>query len=174
MSLKRRIGNTTLGLMIAIVSIALLLAVLKHGIQHWGRGELLTLTLGTLLLASIPMAIYGPSLRRAFWDGFATFGWAYLVVTLGPCPWNGQSEAPPSPATRFFDSLSPWIDPNGDVGVRDEDPWGQSSRLAEHRLRYQQSCHAIASLLFGLLGGVLFRILATLREQRQRLVVADG
>jgi hypothetical protein len=73
MSLKR-IGNTTMGLMGVVVGIALLLAILRHGIEHWGRGELLTMTIGSLLLATIPMAINGPSLRRAFRDGFALFG----------------------------------------------------------------------------------------------------
>jgi hypothetical protein len=104
MSLTRRIGNTTLGLMVAIVGIALLLAILRHGIQHWGRGELLTLNIGMLVLASIPMAIFGPRLRRAFWDGFAGFGWVYLVMTIGPCPWNDLPEAPPLPTTQFFDT----------------------------------------------------------------------
>ena len=173
MSLNRRIGNTTLGLMVVIVSIALLLAILRHGIQHWGRGELLTLNIGMLVLASIPMAISGPSLRRAFWDGFACFGWVYLVVTLGPCPWNDLPEAPPLPTTQFFDTLYPRIYPDVRLQLSREEFGGLESRLAQHRLRYHQSCHAIASLLFGLLGGVLLRILATRREQRQRLVTGD-
>ncbi|SIO15393.1 hypothetical protein SAMN05444166_2730 [Singulisphaera sp. GP187] len=164
MPLNRRFGNTPLGLMVAIVCIALLLAILKHGIQSWGRSELLTLNIGILVLASIPMAIYGPSHRRAFWDGFACFGWVYLIVTLGPAPWDASAEPPPLPTTQFFDSLYPRIYPNVRLQLRREEPWDLEFRLTQHRLRYQQSCHAIASLLFGLLGGIMLKILAARRE----------
>lgn len=173
MSLNRRIGNTTLGLMVVIVSAALLLALLRHGIQHWGRGELLTLNIVMLVFASISMAILGPSLSRAFWDGFACFGWVYLLVTLGPCPWNNQSEVPPLPTTQFFDALYPRIHPHVRLQFRRDESWDLETRLAQHRFRYHQSCHAIASLLFGLLGGAMLRILATRRVQRQRLGAGD-
>jgi hypothetical protein len=173
MSLKR-IANTTMGLMGVVVGIALLLAILRHGIEHWGRGELLTLTIGLLLLATIPMAIYGPSLRRAFWDGFALFGWIYLIVTVGPCPWNSLPGAPPLPTTRFFETLYPRIYPNPSLLFSNEDTWDVGTRLEQHRLRYLQACHAIMSLLFGFLGGVMLRSLATRRASRSKPFLSDG
>jgi hypothetical protein len=170
----KQIGKTTIGLMGVVAGMALLLAILRHAIEHWGRGELLTLTIGSLLLATIPMAIYGPSLRRAFWDGFALFGWLYLIVTVGPCPWNSLPEAPPLPTTRLFETLYPRIYPNPNLLFRNEDPWDVGTRLEQLRLRYLQACHAIMSLLFGSLGGVMLRSLATRRASRSKPFLSDG
>lgn len=163
----RTIRSTTLGLMLVIAGLAILLAILRHGIEHWGHGELLTLNMGILVLASIPMAKNRLQFRRAFWDGFAIFGWFYLFVALGPAPWNGVHEAPPLPMTRFFDVLYPRLYPEAASLFRREDPWTLQDKLEAHRLRFHQSCHSIGSLLCGCLGGILFQILAACRKQRR-------
>lgn len=153
-------GNSTLGWMGAVLGLAAFLAVLRRGLQHWGRGELITLTVGALFLASIPMLVRAPGRRRAFWDGFALFGWFYLIVTLAPWPWNTDPAAPPLPTTRLFEALYPYVHPKPERLFRLQTPWDLPELLAQHRSRYLQSCHALTSLGFGLVGGMLFRFRA--------------
>jgi len=46
-------------------------------------GFAFTLTLA-VLLTSILLAIHRTESRRAFWTGFALFGWTYLALSLVP------------------------------------------------------------------------------------------
>jgi hypothetical protein len=58
------------------------LAALSGPTDAWDA-TLLGLTL-LVLLASVLLAVHRSGDRRAFWQGFALFGWAYLVATLVP------------------------------------------------------------------------------------------
>jgi hypothetical protein len=44
------------------------------------------------LVVSIAGIIYRRGSTRAFWVGFALFGWTYLIVSLGPAPLNAWRE----------------------------------------------------------------------------------
>jgi hypothetical protein len=67
-------------LVISFVGVAV--AALRASTDAWD-GRLLALTsLG--LLTSVLLAVHRTDRRRAFWLGFALFGWAYLVASLTP------------------------------------------------------------------------------------------
>jgi hypothetical protein len=58
------------------------LAALRESNDIWNSG-MFTLTLGILLI-SILLAVHRAEKRRAFWIGFALFGWTYLGLSLIP------------------------------------------------------------------------------------------
>jgi hypothetical protein len=67
------------GLMLLILALGVGFVALRLASAAWA-GVILFLTLGTLLTAVVG-AIYRRQARRAFWLGFALFGWAYMIVT---------------------------------------------------------------------------------------------
>jgi hypothetical protein len=62
-----------------------------------------TLTL-TILLISILLTIHRTGSRRAFWLGFALFGWGYLALSLIP---SIESRLMPTKALTYLDSRVP-------------------------------------------------------------------
>ena len=64
----------------AISFVAVGFAALREANDQWDSG-LLSLTLGILLNAVI-LAVRRTEARRAFWIGFALFGWGYLCLSL--------------------------------------------------------------------------------------------
>ncbi len=72
------IGN----LAAAILFIAIALAALRDGSASWDRA-LFSATL-LVLLTSILLAVHRTGRSRAFWLGFALFGWAYLAAAQLP------------------------------------------------------------------------------------------
>lgn len=66
----------------AITVVAIGLAALREASEIWDS-TLLTLSLGVLLV-SVLLAIHREASRRAFWVGFALFGWAYVLLSLIP------------------------------------------------------------------------------------------
>jgi hypothetical protein len=78
----RRFLFTIGGLLAVILFAAVSIAALREATDLWDRGGF-TLTAG-LLLGSVLLAAHRTGRRRAFWVGFALFGWAYLGVSLIP------------------------------------------------------------------------------------------
>jgi hypothetical protein len=70
------------GILWAILIVAFGFAALREADDLWGSG-LFSLTLG-LLLAAVLLAVHRTGARRAFWLGFALFGWGYLSLSLVP------------------------------------------------------------------------------------------
>src|SRR5262249_23411754 len=77
-----------------------------------------------ILLVSVLLAVHRTESRRAFWIGFALFGWAYLALTLVPAI---ESRLLTTKALAYLDSKVPgrpvvitgqaWGDPlNGQDG----------------------------------------------------------
>jgi hypothetical protein len=66
----------------AIVFVGVGLAALREGDDLWDSG-LFSLTLG-LLLGALLLAVHRTEARRAFWIGFALFGWGYVSLALLP------------------------------------------------------------------------------------------
>jgi hypothetical protein len=64
----------------AIAFVAVGLAALREANDEWDSG-LFSLTLG-LLLNAVLLAVHRTEARRAFWIGFALFGWGYLSLSL--------------------------------------------------------------------------------------------
>jgi hypothetical protein len=58
------------------------LAALRESNDTWDSG-IFSITLGVLLI-SVLLAVHRTESRRAFWLGFALFGWTYLGLSLVP------------------------------------------------------------------------------------------
>src|SRR5262245_27352384 len=69
-------------LVILVLVLGVGFAALRESNDIWDSG-VFTLTLGILLI-SILLAVHRTGKRRAFWVGFALFGWAYLGLSLVP------------------------------------------------------------------------------------------
>jgi hypothetical protein len=66
----------------AVLFVGFGFAALRQADDLW-NSSLFSLTIG-FLLAAVLLAIYRTEARRAFWIGFALFGWGYLSVSLIP------------------------------------------------------------------------------------------
>ncbi len=64
----------------AISFVAVGFAALREANDQWDSG-VFSLTLG-LLLNAVLLAVHRTEARRAFWIGFALFGWGYLSLSL--------------------------------------------------------------------------------------------
>jgi WD40 repeat protein len=67
-------------LVIVILLLGVGFAALRESSDIWESG-IFTLTIG-VLLTSILLAVHSSESRRAFWIGFALFGWVYLALTF--------------------------------------------------------------------------------------------
>lgn len=85
-------------LMLVILVSAVAIAALKQASDTWA-GILLILTL-LLLGTAVFGATYRRERRRAFWLGFAVFGWGYLTLSAGP--WFSDQVAPKLPTTLLL------------------------------------------------------------------------
>src|SRR5262245_4308251 len=78
----RHIRSTIGRLLVLVVGLAVAFAALREATEIWDSG-VFTATLG-LLTASVLWAIRRSDQKRAFWLGFALFGWSYLIASLLP------------------------------------------------------------------------------------------
>src|SRR5271157_2220571 len=69
-------------LLLVVLFVAVGFAALRESNETWTSG-VFTLTLAALLI-SILLAVHRTESRRAFWIGFALFGWTYLGLSLVP------------------------------------------------------------------------------------------
>lgn len=65
-----------------VVAVAFGIAALRSATDAWDSG-VLGITLFTLLVAVL-LAVHRTDRQRAYWLGFALFGWAYLTASLIP------------------------------------------------------------------------------------------
>jgi hypothetical protein len=77
-------------------------AALRESSDLWESG-IFTVTLGSLL-SSILLAVHRTESRRAFWIGFALFGWIYLGLSLVP---SIESRLITTKALAYLDSKVP-------------------------------------------------------------------
>jgi hypothetical protein len=98
----RRFRFTIASLLGVVVFLAVAIASLREATDLWDSG-VFTATAG-LLLASVHWAVHRTGLRRAFWLGFALFGWAYLVASLVP---PVESRLLTTKALAYLDSKVP-------------------------------------------------------------------
>jgi hypothetical protein len=70
------------GMLGAVSCVAIGLAALREANDLWDSA-LFSLTVGLLLTAWL-LAFHRTAARRAFWIGFALFGWGYLILSLIP------------------------------------------------------------------------------------------
>lgn len=99
-----------LGLMVIVSLVTVAFAALRNASPAWA-GSILLLTLGLLAVAVLGV-IYRREERRAYWLGFALFGWGFAALTLSP--WS-KPEALPS--TGLLDRLYIRVSPTKVVAV---------------------------------------------------------
>src|SRR5215208_6439046 len=85
-----RFRVTLAGLMGVVVVLGVGLAALKNASNEWA-GAVRLMTLG-MLAAAILEAVYSRGARRAWWLGFALFGWGYEA--LASAPWSSPQTLP--------------------------------------------------------------------------------
>lgn len=102
MRLPRFTIRTLLGI---VLFVAIAIAALRAADDAWVSG-VFGLTL-LILLTAVLLAVHRTDRRRAFWLGFALFGWAYLIVSLIP---PIESRLPTTMGLAFIDSKIPGRD----------------------------------------------------------------
>ena len=95
-------------LVILVLVLGVGFAALRESNEIWDSITF-SVTLG-VLLTSILLAIHRTEKRRAFWLGFALFGWAYLGLSLVP---SIESRLITTKALAFVDSKVPRSIPAG-------------------------------------------------------------
>jgi hypothetical protein len=115
---------TIAGLMGLVVVVAVGVAALRFASELWAS-ILLMLTLGVLGAAVLAFHERAGA-RRAWWRGFALFGWGYVMLAFGP--WASEAIAPHLPTTMWLDASYAKLHP-GDSEA------GQARRLWEDALR---------------------------------------
>lgn len=106
---------TIAGLMVVVLICGVGLASLRDTSEFWS-GILLSITL-LLLGFAIAGVAYRREGQRAFWLGFAVFGWGYLTITQGP--WFADQIEPRLPTTHALGYLHAQANP-GQVRAQ---PW---------------------------------------------------
>ena len=89
-------------LLVVVLFVAVGFAALRESSDLWDSG-VFTLTLAALLI-SILLAVHRTESRRAFWIGFALFGWIYLGLSLVP---SIESRLMTTKALAYLDSKVP-------------------------------------------------------------------
>ena len=98
----KRIRFTIANLLVVVLFVAVGFAALRESSDLWESG-IFTVTLGILLL-SILLVVHRSESKRAFWLGFALFGWTYTGLTLLP---SIESRLITTKALAYLDSKVP-------------------------------------------------------------------
>lgn len=93
---------TILGLMIGVGLVAVGIAALRTADELW-QATAVSLTLAMLAIAGLG-AFQRRGRERAWWAGFAAFGWGYVLLTQGP--WFVEQIEPRLLTTYFLRSVS--------------------------------------------------------------------
>lgn len=94
-------------LLLFIVALGVSFAALRNPSQLWANAWF-SVALATLTIAVLA-AVYRRGKRRAFWVGFASCGWLYLVLALGP--WLESAVGSFLVTTAILDVVYPQIVP---------------------------------------------------------------
>jgi hypothetical protein len=151
--------------MVAVLAAAVGIAALKNPSDWWSSG-LFTFTLALFLIATVG-AFQGRN--RAFWLGFALFGWGYMIASYEP--WSRFATTPPPLVTTgLLNRLYPYLSkvPPNEVFVSAEGAWTDSrnirvtTSISASRVTFSrydmddflQVGHFLASWLFAFIGGI--------------------
>jgi hypothetical protein len=96
------------GLMALVVVAAVGVAALRFANELWA-GVLLLATVG-IFGAAILGIVHRRDGKRAWWQGFALFGWGYFALALGP--WFHAAIAPSLPTTTGLTALFAKLHPS--------------------------------------------------------------
>ena len=145
-----------------VLCFGLALAALRHA-DKFLAGLVYNLTVIVLSVALVCVLV-GDRRTRARWAGFASFGWAYLILSKLPDSPHGLLDLGriPQPTLLLdwgFACLQPYIKP-----LRPGMGWGGTAAVS-FLLPYEQVSVSLGVLLFGLLGTIIGRLIAARNEQ---------
>lgn len=140
----RQLRYRLVTLLAATALIAVALAALRSGDWFWAR-VLFTVTLA-LNLGAVLAAIYCTGSRRAFWIGFALFGWTSWSITNVDCFRIAEHQLF---AKQLQTMLKEHV-PEGNAGIVIE-PNGISVAI----FSFQQIVYSTFSLAFSMVGGII-------------------
>jgi hypothetical protein len=134
------------------------LAALRESNELWDS-SVFSVTL-VILLISVLLGIYRINEKRAFWIGFALFGWIYLGLTLMP---SIESRLITTQALGYLDSVVP-----RSISDRDFDGWLDLSVANNWLVRspkgplcktgdFVRIGHSLLALIAACVGGLLCR-----------------
>jgi hypothetical protein len=148
-------------LMVAVLIVALGLAALRNSSAAWA-GVTFLLTCGVLCLAIVGIVCDGDA-RRAWWLGFALFGWGYLVLAF----WSSVELPTMVLLDAIGEHLGLAVQFRGGMGggMRSAGLWGPAffgnfgGFGGPGDRSIQQICHCLWALLAALLGGITASVL---------------
>jgi hypothetical protein len=185
----RRYRFSICGIMVMIVLLGVACAALRTPSRFWAN-VWFSVALAAVTLA-IPAAVSSQGGRRAFWVGFATCGWVYFLVSLGP--WFDREIGYQLLTTTILDILSPHIvqneyllqgyiagfNPPSAPGLptpwqawnlpdfRQSDTWSVGYTTLHSPWLYLRIGHAGCCLLLAYLGGEIARYVHAARSEPQ-------
>jgi hypothetical protein len=147
-----RLCFTLAQLMAILLYLGFALAALRNADDVWASA---TYTLAIILIAA---ALVGAVVRkggaRTTWTGFAVFGWTYLlVVQLPPWDFGGLGFGPIKKRILLIE-----------LGIAHLQPYIYPTLGRRELTQYEQVSYSLGIILFGLVGAVLSRLLATKDE----------
>lgn len=98
----RRFRFSIASLLGVVLFVAVAIAALRTSSDAWDSGVIGLALL--ILLTSVLLAVHRSGRRRAYWLGFALFGWTYLIASLIP---PIGSRLPTTMGLTFIDSKVP-------------------------------------------------------------------
>jgi hypothetical protein len=93
---------TIRSLLLAVLFVGIAAAALRASTDAWDGGLFGMVFL--ILLTAVLLAFHRADHKRAYWSGFALFGWAYLVASLVP---QVESRLPTTKGLAYIDSKIP-------------------------------------------------------------------
>src|SRR3954447_14795113 len=139
-------------MMACILVLALAIAALRSPSDSW-VGVMYSMP-PALLMTAVLGVVYRRGSRRAFWLGFALFGWAYWLLSFGP--WFDTWAAPHLVLTRPVKQLSYVMHPErvfeGPIGMGTPDDFASRSSFKK-RDNFWRIGKSLAVLVVALLGG---------------------
>jgi hypothetical protein len=148
-----RFRFTIASLMAIIIPVALGLAALHEATQFW-VDVVFNVVVVFLLLATCK-AKFSQGIARAYWTGFAAFGWTQLVLGMIELGWGQAFGVSPHLATLMIvEQAWEFLSPTASI---------PPSGLGELRARVLV-IQSLLSLLLGLIGAMVFGFIASRRE----------
>lgn len=190
----RRIRFTISSLLIVVLFAGLGFAALREANEIWDS-SIFSTTVGILVISTLP-AVHRTEKRRAFWLGFALFGWIYLGLSLVP---SIESRLTTTRTLTYLDSKMPRSSPveltlelsvnNGNGTFEDvptmtgwrsskpSKPWPPSvlTGFSGTTGNFIRIGHSLLALIMALLGGYISRYhYASNREVIEETITSQG
>ncbi len=160
-----------MGLLVTVLFVAMVCGAVTVGSIY--LIELVSVATAVMLLATILGIIYRSGSARAFWIGFAVFGWGYYVLQLSPMQLL-ETEEFLRDAYPFFRRTAP-LPPNAPEPTWVRETAGEGGRtvaVVVGRWGFFRVANCVFTLIFALGGGWMARYFYATRGDTARC--SDG